>query len=128
MQRLPPRGRDAYASPGYSDHGQVAGYPRAAVVLVVFFALVLLVSPLADRPSTRSRQAVGQAPGFTPAPFGLPSFSRGDLRRNCRSLRSCRTQCRCIIETDPVELDAAVRSGGAVVLDVYAVWCPSIRL
>lgn len=32
-----------------------------------------------------------------------------------------------ISEVEPAELEAAIRGGGAVVLDVYAVWCSDLR-
>lgn len=67
----------------------------------------------------------------------LPKLSSGAMQR----VRSCAEgllwkQALCqrqvrrralVSEVEPAELEAAIRGGGAVVLDVYAVWCSDLR-
>ncbi|CAE7216781.1 unnamed protein product [Symbiodinium sp. CCMP2456] len=60
--------------------------------------------------------------GFTPGP--PVSFRGAGLYRRGPG----RAERHCVTETSPPELDAAVRAGGSVLLDVYAVWCGPCKL
>ncbi|CAE7418485.1 unnamed protein product [Symbiodinium necroappetens] len=60
--------------------------------------------------------------GFTSGP---PESFRGAGRNRHGPGR---TERHCVVETSPSELDAVVRAGGSVVLDVYAVWCGPCKL
>lgn len=44
-----------------------------------------------------------------------------------RDKRGHHTQNSAVTDVGPAELEARIRGGGAVVLDIYAVWCIDVK-
>ena len=58
----------------------------------------------------------------------IPKFPCGVVHEGLWQQALCRqVRRRAVSEVEPAELEAAIRGGGAVVLDVYAVWCSDLR-
>ena len=49
------------------------------------------------------------------------------VRGPAKQRRLTRLQRPAVVEVGPTELEASIRGGGAVILDIYAVWCMDLQ-